>query len=127
MLDIDPRRGQLTNAVTPGIGTGSGALLSALLVTYLPAPTELVYYVLGAVFLVQALGVALMRETVRRVPGALASLKPEIKLPRTVRAPRPRGRARPVRQRGRWPDCTARSARRCVGKLAGPATPCSAA
>jgi hypothetical protein len=72
--------------VTPGIGTGTGALLSALLVTYLPAPTQLVYYVLLAVFLVQALGVVLMRETVRPAPGALASLKPEIKLPRAVRA-----------------------------------------
>jgi predicted MFS family arabinose efflux permease len=86
MLDIDPKRGQLSNAVAPGIGTGSGALLSALLITYLPAPTQLVYYVLAAVFLLQALGVSFMRETVRRVPGALASLKPEIKLPRTVRA-----------------------------------------
>jgi predicted MFS family arabinose efflux permease len=86
MLDIDPKRGQLSNAVAPGIGTGSGALLSALLITYLPAPTQLVYYVLAAVFLVQALGVSFMRETVRRVPGALASLKPEIKLPRIVRA-----------------------------------------
>ena len=85
MLDIDPKRGQLSNAVAPGVGTGSGALLSALLITYLPAPTQLVYYVLAAVFLVQALGVSFMRETVRRVPGALASLKPEIKLPRAVR------------------------------------------
>jgi MFS family permease len=86
MLDIDPKRGQLTNAVTPGIGTGTGAILSALLITFLPAPTHLVYYVLLAVFLVQALGVFLMRETVRPAPGALASLKPEIKLPRAVRA-----------------------------------------
>jgi hypothetical protein len=39
------------------------------------------------VFAVQALGVALMRETVTRAPGAWASLKPEIKLPRTVRGP----------------------------------------
>lgn len=86
MLDIDTKRGQLTNALTPGIGTGSGALLSALLVTFLPAPTQLVYYVLLAVFLLQALGVAFMPETVTRAPGALASLKPEISLPRNVRA-----------------------------------------
>lgn len=86
MLDIDPKRGQLTNAVTPGIGTGTGAILSALLITYLPAPTHLVYYVLLAVFVVQTVGVLLMRETVRPEPGALASLKPEIKLPHAVRA-----------------------------------------
>lgn len=86
MLDVDARRGQLTNAVTPGIGTATGSLLSALLVTYLPAPTQLVYYVLAVVFLLQAVGVALMRETVRPAPGALASIKPEITLPRAVRA-----------------------------------------
>ncbi|QUQ66018.1 MFS transporter [Kutzneria sp. CA-103260] len=86
MLDIDAKRGQLTNALVPGIGTATGALLSALLVTFLPAPTHLVYYVLLAVFLAQALGVAFLRETVTRAPGALASLKPEISLPRAVRA-----------------------------------------
>jgi MFS family permease len=85
MLDIDPKRGQLTNAVTPGIGTAVGALVSALLVSYLPAPTHLVYYVLSAVFALQAVGVAVLRETVCAAPGALASLKPEITVPRTVR------------------------------------------
>ena len=86
MLDIDAKRGQLTNALVPGIGTATGALLSALLVTFLPAPTHLVYYVLMVVFLAQAVGVAFLRETVTRAPGALASLKPEISLPRAVRA-----------------------------------------
>ncbi|WHT23201.1 MFS transporter [Crossiella sp. CA-258035] len=86
MLDLDAQRGQLANAVAPGIGTAVGALFSALLVSYLPAPTELVYLVLLVVFLVQGLGIALMRETVSRAPGALASLRPEITLPRAVRA-----------------------------------------
>ena len=85
MLDIDRERGTFANAVSPGIGTGSGALLSALLVRYLPAPTHLVYLVLLGVFALQALGVAMMRETVTRKPGALASLTPEIKLPRDLR------------------------------------------
>jgi len=85
MLDVDAKRGQLTNAFTPGIGTGSGALLSALLVNFLPAPTQLVYFVLIGVFLLQAVGIALVRETVTRAPGALASLKPEITVPRAVR------------------------------------------
>jgi MFS family permease len=86
MLDVDAKRGQLANAFTPGIGTGTGALLSALLVSFLPAPTHLVYYVLLGVFLLQALGVAFIRETVTRAPGALASLKPEITVPKAVRA-----------------------------------------
>jgi predicted MFS family arabinose efflux permease len=87
MLDVDPRRGTFTNAVAPGIGTATGALVSALAVRYLPAPTHLIYLVLLAVFAAQTIGVALMRETVTRVPGALASLRPEIKLPHTVRGP----------------------------------------
>ena len=87
MLDVDPRRGTLANAVSPGIGTASGALLSALAVQFLPAPTHLIYLVLLGVFALQAVGIVLMRETVTRKPGALATLKPEIKLPRTVRGP----------------------------------------
>ena len=87
MLDVDARRGTFANAVAPGIGTATGALVSALAVRYLPAPTHLIYLVLLVVFAVQTIGVALMRETVTRVPGALASLRPEIKLPHTVRGP----------------------------------------
>jgi MFS family permease len=87
MLDIDTERGALANAMSPGLGSGSGALLSALLVQYLPAPTHLVYLALIGVFAVQAAGVALLRETVtaRRVPAA--ALVPEVRLPRSVRGP----------------------------------------
>src|SRR3984957_19199641 len=46
MLDIDTGRGALANAMSPGLGSGSGALLSALFVQYLPAPTHLVYLAL---------------------------------------------------------------------------------
>jgi hypothetical protein len=86
MLDIDRPRGTLANAVSPGMGSGLGAILSGLAVRYLPAPTHLIYLALLGVIVAQAFGVALMRETVTRSGGALASLRPEIKLPRTVRA-----------------------------------------
>jgi MFS family permease len=66
MLDINRERGALANAMAPGMGTGSGALLSALLVRYLPAPDHLVYLVLIGVIIAQAAGVALLRETVPR-------------------------------------------------------------
>ena len=87
MLDIDTERGALANAMSPGLGSGSGALLSALFVRYLPAPTHLVYLVLIGVIAVQAAGVALLRETVTtsRVPAA--ALVPEVRLPRSVRGP----------------------------------------
>jgi MFS family permease len=85
MLDIDRERGTFANAVSPGMGTASGALVSAIVVRYLPAPTHLIYLVLFGVFALQALGVALMRETVTPKPGALVSLVPEIRLPRELR------------------------------------------
>jgi MFS family permease len=87
MLDIDRERGALANAMSPGLGTGSGALLSALFVRYLPAPTHLIYLALIGVIAVQVAGVALLRETVTtgRVPAA--ALVPDIRLPRSVRGP----------------------------------------
>ncbi|WP_247657978.1 MFS transporter [Micromonospora sp. U56] len=87
MLDINRYRGTLTNSIAPGIGYGTGALLSALLIQYLPAPTRLVYAVLLGILLVQGVGVVLMRETVTPMKGALQSLRPEIALPRAVRGP----------------------------------------
>jgi MFS family permease len=87
LLDVDRERGTFANSVAPGLGTGSGVLLSALAVRYLPAPTHLIYLALVAVFVLQAAGIVLMRETVSRAPGALASLRPEIRLPRTLRGP----------------------------------------
>jgi MFS family permease len=87
LLDVDRERGTFANSVAPGMGTGSGVLLSALAVRYLPAPSHLIYLALMGVFVLQAAGILLMRETVSRTPGALASLRPEIRLPRPLRGP----------------------------------------
>ena len=86
MLDLHRRRGALANSFAPGVGTASGALISALAVQYLPAPTHLIYLILLGVFGVQAAGVLAMRETAPRRPGAAASLVPDIRLPRAVRS-----------------------------------------
>jgi predicted MFS family arabinose efflux permease len=87
MLDLDRERGTFANSVAPGMGTASGAILSALAASFLPDPTHLIYLALIAVLVVQAMAIAVMRETVSRAPGALASLRPEISLPRALRAP----------------------------------------
>jgi MFS family permease len=87
MLDMDRELGTFANAVAPGMGTASGAILSALAVRFLPDPTHLIYLALIGVLAAQAAAIAAMRETVSRVPGALASLRPEITLPRALRAP----------------------------------------
>jgi hypothetical protein len=87
MLDVDRERGALANALSPGLGTGSGALASALFVRYLPAPAHLIYLALIAVIVAQAVGVALLRETVTpgRVPAS--ALVPDVRLPRSARGP----------------------------------------
>jgi len=87
LLDINRERGTLANALSPGLGTGSGALLSAVFVQLLPAPTHLIYLVLAGVFALQAAGVALMRETAATLPFRAAALVPEVRLPRAVRGP----------------------------------------
>lgn len=86
LLDLDRRRGALANSFAPGVGTASGALISALAVQFLPAPTHLIYLVLLGVFGIQAVGVLVMRETAARLRGALRSLIPEIRLPKATRS-----------------------------------------
>jgi hypothetical protein len=87
MLDVDRERGALANALSPGLGTGSGALISALFVQFLPAPTHLIYVALIGVFAAQAIGVLLLRETVAPVGVTRAVFVPEVRLPRAVRGP----------------------------------------
>lgn len=87
LLDIDRQKGTLANSIGPMTGTATGGLLSGLMIQYLPAPTHLVYLVLLAVFIAQAVGVALMTETAATHPGALASLKPHIRVPAALRRP----------------------------------------
>ena len=67
------------------LGTGLGGIVAGLMVRYLPAPTHLVYVVLGVVFVAQAAGVLAMAETAAPRPGALASLKPRVAVPPAVR------------------------------------------
>jgi predicted MFS family arabinose efflux permease len=85
LVDLHPGRGPVANAAGAMTGSGTGALGSAPLVQLLPSPTRLVYFVLLAVFLIQAAGVALIAETSSRKPGALRSLRPKLALPARVR------------------------------------------
>jgi predicted MFS family arabinose efflux permease len=86
MLDLDRSKGTLANAVAPALGTASGAVLSGVMVHWLPQPTHLVYEVLGAIYLLQAAGIAALPEPGRRVPGALASLRPRFSASPQARA-----------------------------------------
>ncbi|QEC49204.1 MFS transporter [Baekduia soli] len=85
LLDIDKPRGTVANAVYPPMGTAGGALGAGLLIAHLPSPTHLVFWILAAILAIQTAGVLLMAESVGRMPGALASLRPGFSLPPATR------------------------------------------
>jgi predicted MFS family arabinose efflux permease len=87
MIDLDKTRGTVANALAPPFGTATGALVAAVLVQYLPFPTHLVYAIFGMVFILQAIGLAYMAESITPRGGVLSSLKPQLSLPRATREP----------------------------------------
>ena len=87
MIDLDKTRGTVANAVAPPFGTATGAIVAGVLVQFLPFPTHLVYVVFGLVFIVQSLGLVFMTDSIAPRGGVLASLKPELALPRATREP----------------------------------------
>jgi hypothetical protein len=87
LIDLNKTRGAVANAVTPPFGTAAGSVVAGVLVQYLPFPTHLVYVTFAVVFLLQAIGLAYMAEPISPRGGVLASLKPQLKLPRATREP----------------------------------------
>ena len=87
MIDLDKDRGTIANAVVPAFGTALGSLMGGISLQYLPAPTHLVYAALGAIFVVQAVGLVFVRESISPQPGVWASLKPRLNLPAATRRP----------------------------------------
>ncbi|MFL6602662.1 MAG: MFS transporter [Steroidobacteraceae bacterium] len=87
MIDLDKTRGTVANAVTPPFGTATGALAAGILVQYLPFPTHLVYAIFAMIFILQAIGLAYMPDSIAPRGKVLASLKPQLSLPRATREP----------------------------------------
>lgn len=67
------------------VGLSLGVFASGALVQYGPFPRQLPYAVLGAVLVVCAAFLLVVHETVHRRPGALASLRPHLKMPAKAR------------------------------------------
>jgi hypothetical protein len=67
------------------LGLALGALITSALVQYAPAPTQLIWWALLAVFAAGIAAVSAMAEPGLRRPGALASLRPRIAVPRQAR------------------------------------------
>jgi MFS family permease len=79
----------LASAVTTGspmVGLTVGALGSGALAEYGPAPRTLVYLVGAGVLVACAVLIVAARETVARAPGAIAGLRPQVRVPPAARA-----------------------------------------
>jgi hypothetical protein len=84
LLDLDRRKGTVANGTAALAGIGVGGLIASVIVEFLPDPTRLVYLIFLVIFLVEGIGVILMQETSPLAPGALASLRPQITLPKST-------------------------------------------
>ncbi|OCW29091.1 MFS transporter [Pseudomonas aylmerensis] len=85
LLDTDRQQGPLVNSVAPLLGMACGAMGSSLLVEFAPLPTQLIYWTLLELMLLQAVYVWRLPESVSRIPGALASLRPTLHVPPQAR------------------------------------------
>jgi len=85
IMDTDRSRGPVLNSITAFVGLTAGSLGAGALVTYAPAPQQLVYVVLLAMSAVEALVLWHMPETVTPKSGALASLQPHVNVPAQAR------------------------------------------
>ena len=85
LLDTHRQQGPLVNSVAPLLGMACGAMGSSLLVEFAPLPTQLIYCTLFVLMLLQAVYVWRLPETVSRIPGALASLRPTLHVPPQAR------------------------------------------
>jgi Major Facilitator Superfamily len=85
LLDTDRQQGPLVNSVAPLLGMACGALGTGMLAQYAPQPLQLAYWILFGLFLLQALYVWRLPESVSRQPGAWASLRPTLHVPPQAR------------------------------------------
>jgi MFS family permease len=86
ILDTNRAKAPLLNGITAFLGLTIGSLLGGLLVDYAPYPTLLIYIVLLGLTGLAIVGLAFMPETISRRPGALASLRPHVSVPRRARS-----------------------------------------
>lgn len=87
LVDVDRAKGQLVNSIAPLSGMAVGAVGTSALIQYGPFPLHLIYALLLAAFVVQALAIWATPETGGRRPGFWNALKPSIAVPAQIRRP----------------------------------------
>lgn len=86
LLDTDRERGPLVNSVAPLTGMAMGGLGCGALAEYAPAPLHLTFWLLLALFVMQAFYVWRLPESVSRQAGVWASLRPTLHVPLQARS-----------------------------------------
>jgi predicted MFS family arabinose efflux permease len=87
LLDLRPDGGTaplVSSAALTG-GQAAGAIGASALAQYAPAPTHLVWWLLLGAFVIGIPAVLAMQEPGRPRPGAVASLRPRVSVPREAR------------------------------------------
>lgn len=88
VLDTERRErplGSLVNSAAPGLGLSVGVVGAGLVVEYVAEPTRWVFAFLAVALVLGAAAVWLLPETSPRVPGAVASLRPSVRVPHSQR------------------------------------------
>jgi MFS family permease len=88
LLELQPAgssRAAVLTSASPSLGLGIGALGTSALVQYGPDPTRLIWWLLLAAFVTGLLTMAAIPEPGRRQPGWVRSLRPAVRVPRSVR------------------------------------------
>ncbi|MGE8333684.1 MFS transporter [Pseudomonas laurylsulfatiphila] len=86
LLDTDRERGPLVNSVAPLTGMAIGGLGCGVLAEFAPAPLHLTFWLLLGLFVMQALYVWRLPESVSRQAGVWASLRPTLHVPLQARS-----------------------------------------
>jgi MFS family permease len=81
MVESDAARGTVASAASPGAGSGSGALLSGLVVQFLPDPRQTIYLILAAILAIQALFVLRVMPRGQRRPLSWKAVSPQVAVP----------------------------------------------
>ncbi|MCL6703276.1 MFS transporter [Pseudomonas sp. T1.Ur] len=81
LLDFDRQQGPLITSVAPLLGMACGAMGCGLLAEFAPMPLQLTYWILLALFVLQAIYLWRLAESVSPQPGAWRSLRPTLHVP----------------------------------------------
>ncbi|MCA0145253.1 MFS transporter [Blastococcus sp. LR1] len=81
----DKPLGALVNSAAPGFGLSIGVVGAGVVVEFVAEPTRWVFIALTGALVLAAATVSLLPETSPRAPGALASLRPTVRVPRSQR------------------------------------------